>query len=43
VNARRRLSSSGVKTPPRLFSDCVTPIVLPSLLKIGTQRRQRVK
>ena len=39
----RRLSSSGLNVPPRLFRDCVTPIVRPALLKMGTQRMHRVK
>jgi hypothetical protein len=43
VKARSRDSSSPVKGPPRLFSTCVTPITLPCLLTMGTQRMERVK
>ncbi len=43
VNARSRDSSSWVNGPPRLLSTCVTPMILPALLTIGTHRMERVK
>src|SRR5258708_14618101 len=43
VKAVSRDSAAAVNGPARLFNACVTPITVPCLLTIGTQRIDRVK